>query len=574
MTAAAADETRQMKPQPASERPEDPRDPLDEPARMRTKRSTPGIRCPFCFKRGIEVWVLPGRACPYCGSFSPPETRAESRPGVPKTSDEDRDLAESSRDIGGVFNDNRGVDVDSRQQDLQVEEPMMMQNKSQYHNDPDRVGPDGLQVTGPDDSSGEFVSSRRPPIQEHDRGESLAGAQDPRGREDQSSFSIPLDPGYYDENFPGNVSGPQDAAMNTEWDEFEQRGASPLLPPLYRVPSPVEDAHPIATEAAPWRQDTQDVVHEARRDYEYEWVRKKERKKSAGMPYVAPENFQKPLPTRTGRGGPRGARDLWNPRASGSHAAADASVEESQPPPATKAVNSPHDRLDDGAASSHANSPAPQPGARRTENDPKIESEESRRDKTYRDELELRAAKKELDEIRIKQELEEEEKRIKQKLELDRLREEEEQHHAVHQSNRFRGLTTPEQPPQETYSVPAATRDEHSISPTKESPFFAASKRELDAAEEHLRRVILPMLREAIANPPADREGKRSEHRRISELVLTQVMLKLDSVETAGSPELRARRKGLVAETQIALNELDKALVTDDRNRGESRKRR
>ena len=28
----------------------------------------PGVRCPTCAANGQEVWVLPGKACAYCGT--------------------------------------------------------------------------------------------------------------------------------------------------------------------------------------------------------------------------------------------------------------------------------------------------------------------------------------------------------------------------------------------------------------------------------------------------------------------------------------------------------------------------
>ncbi|KAI0172523.1 hypothetical protein GGR52DRAFT_572356 [Hypoxylon sp. FL1284] len=30
--------------------------------------TAPGKRCPTCQGKGQEVWVLPGRDCPYCGT--------------------------------------------------------------------------------------------------------------------------------------------------------------------------------------------------------------------------------------------------------------------------------------------------------------------------------------------------------------------------------------------------------------------------------------------------------------------------------------------------------------------------
>ncbi|KAI8966075.1 hypothetical protein F5Y11DRAFT_343766 [Daldinia sp. FL1419] len=31
--------------------------------------TAPGKRCPTCQSKGQEVWVLPGRDCPYCGTY-------------------------------------------------------------------------------------------------------------------------------------------------------------------------------------------------------------------------------------------------------------------------------------------------------------------------------------------------------------------------------------------------------------------------------------------------------------------------------------------------------------------------
>ncbi|KAI1336399.1 hypothetical protein F5Y15DRAFT_205864 [Xylariaceae sp. FL0016] len=56
-----------------------------------------------------------------------------------------------------------------------------------------------------------------------------------------------------------------------------------------------------------------------------------------------------------------------------------------------------------------------------------IERDEKRRDRTMREERELREAKKELEEIREKKDRDDYERRLKQKLELERLKEEEKQ---------------------------------------------------------------------------------------------------------------------------------------------------
>lgn len=43
---------------------------------------TPGIRCPSCQGRDQEVWILPGRECPYCGTYVPRRKVQEVRKAV------------------------------------------------------------------------------------------------------------------------------------------------------------------------------------------------------------------------------------------------------------------------------------------------------------------------------------------------------------------------------------------------------------------------------------------------------------------------------------------------------------
>jgi hypothetical protein len=49
------------------------------------------------------------------------------------------------------------------------------------------------------------------------------------------------------------------------------------------------------------------------------------------------------------------------------------------------------------------------------------------------------------------------------------------------------------------------------------------------------------------------------EYKRLSESILTQIILKLDAVDTEGDEGLRTRRKELVKETQTLLSELDRS---------------
>lgn len=78
----------------------------------------------------------------------------------------------------------------------------------------------------------------------------------------------------------------------------------------------------------------------------------------------------------------------------------------------------------------------------------------------------------------------------------------------------------------------------------------------LNALHQKLQEFI-PDCEKFLTSPPAEPAKKDFEHKRLTETILTHVLLKTDGVETEGDEEARARRKALVKETQSWLNRLD-----------------
>lgn len=116
------------------------------------------------------------------------------------------------------------------------------------------------------------------------------------------------------------------------------------------------------------------------------------------------------------------------------------------------------------------------------------------------------------------------------------------------------GTSTP-LPGEPSLGVPHSQQPSRTQSPRPPtSPATPLDK--LRALQQKLQ-TFLPEVEKYEAAPPTEPAKKEFEHKRLSETILTQVLLKLDAVETEGDEEARMRRKALVKDTQAMLNRLD-----------------
>ncbi|GAB7344977.1 hypothetical protein MBLNU457_3403t1 [Dothideomycetes sp. NU457] len=107
----------------------------------------------------------------------------------------------------------------------------------------------------------------------------------------------------------------------------------------------------------------------------------------------------------------------------------------------------------------------------------------------------------------------------------------------------------------ESLPIPSA---EVSRTPTPKPTVPATPMEKLNACQTKMQE-MMPLCDDFLKNPPSDRAKRDFEHKKLSETILQQVLLKLDAVES-DEPDVRAKRKELVKETQRILNSLDESV--------------
>lgn len=129
------------------------------------------------------------------------------------------------------------------------------------------------------------------------------------------------------------------------------------------------------------------------------------------------------------------------------------------------------------------------------------------------------------------------------------------------------------QPSVEHLPVPSGNHPSHRSAPQSQnsdssekppsrqpSPKPQTPMAKLDAIVANFEKTLMPPAKDFIEKPPADKGKQDYEHKRLTETILTQVLMKLDGVESEGDEEARAKRKQLVKETQEWLRRLDAAV--------------
>lgn len=105
-----------------------------------------------------------------------------------------------------------------------------------------------------------------------------------------------------------------------------------------------------------------------------------------------------------------------------------------------------------------------------------------------------------------------------------------------------------------------SSNDESRHGSRQPSPAASGALEKLHSISSHFSTKLLPLCVAFSADPPKDKKKCEEEHRKLSETIMQQVLLKLDEVDTGGDPDIRAKRKQLVNQVHDVLKGLDQHL--------------
>ncbi|CAM1502676.1 Fc.00g074520.m01.CDS01 [Cosmosporella sp. VM-42] len=105
---------------------------------------------------------------------------------------------------------------------------------------------------------------------------------------------------------------------------------------------------------------------------------------------------------------------------------------------------------------------------------------------------------------------------------------------------------------------PSAPKSPPAAQSPLSGPGSAAMKQLADYSYEFASK-WLPMCEDYIRAPPSDAKKRDDDHRKLTETIMQQILLKLDSIDSEGIVEVRTRRKALIQEVQDTFKRMDTA---------------
>jgi hypothetical protein len=100
----------------------------------------------------------------------------------------------------------------------------------------------------------------------------------------------------------------------------------------------------------------------------------------------------------------------------------------------------------------------------------------------------------------------------------------------------------------------SAGRSSAAPSPAPSLQQFSTPNERVDALLRYLRTELTPLCEKYFSHPPTDPKARNYEHKLLNETILSQVILKADSID---SEDARPARRALIKEAQGLLNKLD-----------------